>query len=180
MTSRQTQEPVLLAPMSFQLEASKVGVIFATSVIGFFAVMFVLGFFTRLSHVGPDEWVLGFIGGILLILDVLMICYYRRPAIVLTDTRMLLNTFFGVREVRYADLEQLSSYLERTHPPLINGTRMAPRIIHRLQVKPRGGKYFLVTLPRFGFNKDLLEALEARAGTQVARLPDVDKNHAKI
>ena len=72
-------------------------------------------------------------------------------------------------------MAELSSYLERIHPPLINGTRMPPRLIHRLIVKTRDAEEIRMILPSFGNNGNVIEALEKRSGLPVACLPDLDK-----
>ncbi len=162
-------------PHIFRQQTNRVGVIFVTVAIALFGGMFLLGFFSKLSYLGPDEWFLGIFGATLLVLDVFLFGFLTRPGIVLTDTCLMVNRFFGVRRIRYADLTGLSAYLEKIHPPLINGRRMPPRIVHRLVVKTRESKDLLVTLPAFGNNDLLLQALERCSGIPVERLPDVDK-----
>jgi len=49
---------------------------------------------------------------------------------------------------------------------------MPPRIVHRLLVKTKDGREILITLPSFGFNASLIEALEKRSGMAVDRLPE--------
>jgi hypothetical protein len=162
-------------PHIFRQETSPAGVIFLTGVIALFGGMLLLGFLSKISYLGPDEWFIGIFGAALLVFDVLLIRYFRRPGIVLTDSAMLQSRLFNVRQVRYADLAELSAYLERIHPPLIDGRRMPPRIVHRLRVKTREKKEFMVTLPAFGNNGALLQALERCSGIPVVRLPDVDR-----
>lgn len=162
-------------PLSFRLETSRAGVIFVTVVIGLLGGFLLVGFFATFSNPGPDDWFVGIFGAGLLAFDVLLLRYFNRPGITLTGSSMLLSRLWGVRQVRYADLAGLSAYLEKIHPPLINGTRMPPRIIHRLVVKPRQGKEYLVTLPGFGNNERLIQALALHSGLPVERLPDVYK-----
>lgn len=162
-------------PLIFRQQTSRASVIGVTLAIALFGGMFLLGFFSKLSYLGPDEWFLGIFGAILLVLDGFLFRFLTRPGIVLTGTCLEVNRFFGVRRIRYADLAGLSAYLEKIHPPLINGTRMPPRIVHRLLAKTRVSKDLLVTLPDFGKNEDLLQALERCSGFPVERLPDVDK-----
>lgn len=162
-------------PLTFRQESSRAGVIFVTVTIALFGGMFLLGFFAKLSYLGPDEWFLGIFGATVLMLDTFLFRFLRRPGIVLTHSNLHVNRFFGVRQISYADLTGLSSYLERIHPPLINGRRMPPRIVHRLLVKTRKAKDLLVTLPSFGYNEELIQALERSSGVAVMRLPDVDK-----
>lgn len=146
-----------------------------TVAIALFGGMFLLGFFAKLSYLGPDEWFLGIFGAAVLVLDYFLLRFLNRPGIVLTDISLNVNRFFGVRQIPYTDLAGLSSYLERIHPPLINGRRMPPRIVHRLLVKTHNAKGLMVTLPSFGHNADLIQALEQCSGLSVMRLPDVDK-----
>lgn len=162
-------------PLIFRQQSSRAGVILVTAMIALFGGMFLLGFFSKLSYLGPDEWFLGIFGATLLVLDGFLFRFLTRPGIILTDTCLEVNRFFGLRRIRYADLAGLSAYLEKIHPPLIDGTRMPPRIVHRLLVKTRVSRDLLVTLPAFGNNEDLLQALERCSGFPVERLPDVDK-----
>ena len=122
-----------------------------------------------------DDPISALIGLVLLGLDILMYRYLTAPGIVLTGDALHVNRFFRDQVIPYAEMAELSSYLERIHPPLINGTRMPPRIIHRLIVKTRDAEEIRMILPSFGSNVSVIDALEKRAGLPVARLPDVDK-----
>ncbi len=168
-----TPDPV--PPLNFRQEASPAGVIFVTVLIAFFGGMLLLGFLSKLSYLGPDEWFVGILGGTLIILDVFLIRFLNRPGIVLTESSLIVNRFFGVRQILYSELVELSAYLETIHPPLINGRRMPPRIVHRLLVKTRKTKKLLVTLPNFGNNEGLIQALERYSGFLVVRMPDINK-----
>lgn len=162
-------------PLRFRQETSRAAIIFAVSLVGLFGLLFLLGFITDLSYLKAGDWGTGFIGLVLLGLDILMYRYLTAPGIILTGDALQVNRFFRDQIIPYAEMAELSSYLERIHPPLINGTRMPPRIIHRLIVKPRDAEEIRMILPSFGSNVSVIEALEKRSGLHVARLPDVDK-----
>lgn len=95
-------------PLTFRQESSRAGVIFVTVTIALFGGMFLLGFFAKLSYLGPDEWFLGIFGATVLVLDTFLFRFLSRPGIVLTDISLNVNQFFGVREIPYADLTGLS------------------------------------------------------------------------
>jgi len=162
-------------PQSFRQETNRAAVIFVTAVIALFGGLCLFSFISKLSYLGADEWFLGILGGALIVFDVLLWRYLARPGVVLTDSCLITSRLWGVRPIRYADVLGFSAYLERIHPPLINGTRMPSRIVHRLLVKTRASKEILVTLPAFGSNETLIQALEQNSGLTVVRLPDVDK-----
>lgn len=162
-------------PLRFKQETSRTAIIFAVSVVGLFGILFLLGFFTNLSYLQAGDWGAGFIGLVLLTLDVLMYHFLTAPGMVLTGDALQVTRFFRDQTIPFAEMAELSSYLERIHPPLINGTRMPPRIIHRLIVKTRDAEEIRMILPSFGSNVSVIEALEKRSGLPVACLPDVDK-----
>lgn len=161
--------------LRFRQETSKPAIIFGVSVVGVFGILFLLGFVTNLSYLQAGDWGAGFIGLVLLGLDILMYRYLTAPGIILTGDALQVNRFFRDQTIPYAEMAELSSYLERIHPPLINGTRMPPQIIHRLIVKTRDAEEIRMILPSFGNNVSLIDALEKRSGLPVTRLPDVDK-----
>ncbi len=164
--------PSPLPPLSFQQDANRAAVIFVTTAVALFACLFLLGFISKLSYLGPDEWFLGILGATLVVFDVFLIRYFKRRPLVLNESDMEINRFFRDHRIPYADLTILSAYLEKIHQPLIKGTRMPPRIVHRLLVKTKDGREILMTLPSFGFNASLIEALEKRSGMAVDRLPE--------
>jgi len=56
-------------PRIFRQQTNRAGVIFVTVAIALFGGMFLLGFFSKLSYLGPDEWFLGIFGATLLVLE---------------------------------------------------------------------------------------------------------------
>jgi len=164
--------PASAPPLVFRQDINRAAAIFVTAVVTLFACMFLLGFFSRLSYLGADAWFLGILGTTLLVLDIFMIRYFIRPGFVLSEFEMRANGFFRDYRIRYADLKSLSAYLEKVHQPLIRGTRMPPRIVHRLLVKTRDERALRLTLMSFGYNAAFIEALEMRTGITVERLAD--------
>jgi|GEM_PF-1102816 hypothetical protein len=166
------QAPDSHTPLEFYHQTKRVGMIFSLSVIALFGAMFLLGFFNRLSYLGPDEWILGIIGVALLVFDGLLYRYLTRPQLTLLESGFWENRLFGKREFRYADLVSLSAYLDKIYPKCPNGSSSIPVVVQRLVVKTRDGRERRMTLPSFGHNESVIQSLESRSGIQVVRLPD--------
>lgn len=67
--------------LRFRQETSKPAIIFAVTVVGLFGILFILGFLTNLSYLQAGDWGAGFIGLILLTLDVLMYRFLTAPGL---------------------------------------------------------------------------------------------------
>lgn len=157
--------------LEFRQETDRRGVIFIVGTLGFFGALFLLGFFTRFPHLGPDDWVLGFLGISFLAFAWLLFRFLTQPRFQLTTKDVIVNQFFGKRRFSYDDINGLATYLEKIYPRSAHGRSLPPRIVHRLLVKTRDGKERRFTMPSFGPNDALILALEERWGRSVERLP---------
>lgn len=164
------------APVEFFHEnVNRAGKIFLLTAVALFGVMFLLGFFQRFPYLGADEWLIGIAGVALLVFDFLLWRYFRNPRLILSDSGMTESRLFGQREFRYAELVSLASYVGKFYPRGPNGTSSVPLFLHRLMVRTRDGRERKINLPAFGYNGALVEALAARSGMPVERLPDRDQ-----
>jgi hypothetical protein len=159
----------------FHEKVSRAGKIFSLTVIALFGVMCLLGFFQRFPYLGADEWLIGIAGAALLVFDFLLWRYFRKPRLILSDSGMTESRLFGQREFRYAELVSLASYVEKLYPTGPNGTSSVPIFLHRLMVRTRDGRERTITLPDFGYNATLVDALAARSGMTVERLPNRER-----
>jgi|APTNR8051073442_1049403.scaffolds.fasta_scaffold19886_1 hypothetical protein len=164
------------APVEFFHEnVNRAGKIFLLTAIALFGVMCLLGFFQRFPYLGADEWLIGIAGVALLVFDFLLWRYFRKPRLILSDSGMTESRLFGQREFRYADFVSLAGYVEKIYPTGPNGTSSVPLFLHRLLVRTRDGRERMITLPAFGYNGALVDALAARSGMAVERLPDRER-----
>lgn len=164
------------APLEFFHEkVSRAGKIFLFTAIALFGAMCLLGFFQRFPYLGADEWLIGIAGAALFVFDFLLWRFFRKPRLILSDSSMIESRLFGQREFRYAEFVSLAGYVEKIHPTGPNGTSSVPIFLHRLMVRTRDGRERTVTLPAFGYNGPLVDALAARSGMPVERLPDRER-----
>lgn len=159
----------------FHEKVSRAGKIFSFTAIALFGVMCLLGFFQRFPHLGFDEWLIGIAGVALLVFDFLLWRFFRRPRLILSNSSMTESRLFGQREFLYADFVSLAGYVEKIYPTGPNGTSSVPIFLHRLLVRTRDGRERTITLPAFGYNGALIDALAARSGMPVERLPDRER-----
>lgn len=163
-----SQSPVLC----FSEDVNRVGKYFALTVIALFGLMCLLGFFQRLPRPGGEEWGFGIAAMALFGFDFLLWRFFRRPRLILSDSSITESRLFGPREHRYADMVSLAGYVEKFYPRGPNGTSSLPVFLHRLIVRTREGRERLITLPSFGYNGAVIEAIESRSGMKVESLPD--------
>lgn len=166
-----SQAPVVF----FHEKVSRAGKIFSLTAIALFGVMCLLGFFQRFPYLGFDEWLIGIAGVALLVFDLLLWRFFRKPRLILSDSSMTESRLFGQREFRYADFVGLAGYVEKIYPAGPNGTSSVPIFLHRLMVRTRDGRERTITLPSFGYNGAVIEAIESRSGMKVERLPDRER-----
>lgn len=164
---------------TFYHQNSKSAVWFIAIFTGGLGLIFLLGFFSRMSHIDPDDLALLAIALLILAFTGLFLRFSLKPAVVLSDREFLVRRFFGVRRWKYDDITSLGVYNMKFHPKDARGRRMGTTLItEHLVVNSRDGRSKKLTLPTFGRNAQILASLARRTGLEIEALPDVDKTQS--
>jgi len=142
----------------YQEVRSRGAVGFICAAAGLFGLMALLGFFSRLPHVGGDEYFLLVLGSFCVWFAWRFWLFTTRPYLTLTPSKLAVSKLFRTRSWKFDDITALASFptiIQAT----VNGRKGPPVPVHYLGIATRNGKFSRVVLPDHRGNERLLHSL---------------------